>query len=206
MHDVGPFPPILPLSWTETEDLRAKNMSSAFKAIRLDLTSLNRSFRVPKLRYYNKIRLQTLEWCLDLGVTMVTVYAFSIENFKRSQSEVDALMELAKSGFTELMQQTFATFSDWSLSNSYRGLIHEHGVCVRFLGDLTLLPPDVQECIAQCMNLSRNNKKLALFGTSLANSLAQGCFECLFLVHFKGRNCASWQGHCPWRRVWNVIS
>ncbi len=32
--------------------------------------------------------MQTLEWCLDLGVTEVTVYAFSIENFKRSKEEL----------------------------------------------------------------------------------------------------------------------
>lgn len=48
---------------------------------------------------------QTLEWCLDLGVTEVTVYAFSIENFKRSQGEVDYLMELAKQKVTGLLDR-----------------------------------------------------------------------------------------------------
>jgi len=32
----------------------------------------------------------------------VTVYAFSIDNFKRTQEEVDALMGLAKSKLSEL--------------------------------------------------------------------------------------------------------
>lgn len=45
---------------------------------------------------------QTLEICLKLGVKCVTVYAFSIENFKRSQEEVDALMYLAKTKLKEL--------------------------------------------------------------------------------------------------------
>ena len=40
--------------------------------------------------------LQVLEWYFDLGIPEVTVYAFSIENFKRSQEEVDGLMELAE--------------------------------------------------------------------------------------------------------------
>lgn len=44
---------------------------------------------------FEKLR-ETLDWCLDLGVEVVTVYAFSIENFKRSQEEVNTLMELAK--------------------------------------------------------------------------------------------------------------
>ena len=33
------------------------------------------------------------------------MYAFSIENFKRSKDEVDCLMELAREKFTKLMQE-----------------------------------------------------------------------------------------------------
>ncbi|ETE73978.1 Dehydrodolichyl diphosphate synthase [Ophiophagus hannah] len=58
---------------------------------------------------------QTLQWCLSLGIREVTVYAFSIENFKRSQEEN----------------------------------LEKHGVCIRILGDLTLLPQDIQELIAK---------------------------------------------------------
>lgn len=46
---------------------------------------------------------------MDLGVTEVTVYAFSIENFKRSKEEVDALMKLAKQKFECLMEERYAT-------------------------------------------------------------------------------------------------
>ena len=42
---------------------------------------------------------------MDLGVTEVTVYAFSIENFKRSQDEVDYLMELAKQKVIGLLER-----------------------------------------------------------------------------------------------------
>ena len=41
---------------------------------------------------------QVLELCYRLDIKCVTVYAFSIENFKRSQREVDDLMKLAKDG------------------------------------------------------------------------------------------------------------
>jgi len=51
---------------------------------------------------------QALEWCLDLGISKVTVYAFSIENFKRSKEEVDGLMELAQEKFTRLLQERLA--------------------------------------------------------------------------------------------------
>ncbi|NP_001040452.1 dehydrodolichyl diphosphate synthase [Bombyx mori] len=48
---------------------------------------------------------ETLKWCLDLGIPEVTVYAFSIENFKRSKEEVDALMELAREKFQNLLDE-----------------------------------------------------------------------------------------------------
>jgi ditrans,polycis-polyprenyl diphosphate synthase len=51
-------------------------------------------------------RFQTLEWCLDLDIRMVTVYAFSIENFKRSKDEVDSLMHLAEDSFKQLLSKT----------------------------------------------------------------------------------------------------
>merc|ERR1711944_106590 len=48
---------------------------------------------------------QTLQWCHDLGITEVTVYAFSIENFKRPQAEVDALLKLAQEKFERLIEE-----------------------------------------------------------------------------------------------------
>ena len=48
---------------------------------------------------------ETLEWCLDLGIMELTVYAFSIENFKRSKEEVDGLMELAKQKIAKLLEE-----------------------------------------------------------------------------------------------------
>lgn len=47
----------------------------------------------------------TLQWCLDLGIPEVTVYAFSIENFKRSEEEVEALMELSRQKFQRLLSE-----------------------------------------------------------------------------------------------------
>jgi ditrans,polycis-polyprenyl diphosphate synthase len=49
--------------------------------------------------------VKALEWCLELGVEVVTVYAFSIENFKRSPDEVSTLMRLAAEKFEELLNQ-----------------------------------------------------------------------------------------------------
>lgn len=49
---------------------------------------------------------ETLEWCRKLGIIEVTVYAFSIENFKRPKDEVDILMNLAREKFEKLLSET----------------------------------------------------------------------------------------------------
>lgn len=57
------------------------------------------------IRYLSLFVPQTLRWCLNLGILEVTVYAFSIENFKRSKSEVDGLLDLARQKFTCLLEE-----------------------------------------------------------------------------------------------------
>ncbi|XP_071801029.1 dehydrodolichyl diphosphate synthase complex subunit DHDDS-like [Asterias amurensis] len=91
---------------------------------------------------------ETLQWCLDFDIKEVTVYAFSTENFKRSKEEVDGLMELARQKFVKLLQE--------------KEQIMKHGVCVRVLGELHLLPRDVQEVVAEAMYMSRNNTNAIL--------------------------------------------
>ena len=38
----------------------------------------------------------------------------------------------------------------------------EHGVCIRVIGNLSLLPEDVQKLIAEAMLITRDNSKAAL--------------------------------------------
>ncbi|XP_074074116.1 dehydrodolichyl diphosphate synthase complex subunit DHDDS isoform X1 [Macrotis lagotis] len=96
---------------------------------------------------FNKLA-ETLRWCLNLGIREVTVYAFSIENFKRSKNEVDGLMELARQKFSRLMEE--------------QEKLEKHGVCIRVLGDLHLLPLDLQELIAKAVQATRNYNKCFL--------------------------------------------
>ena len=57
-------------------------------------------------RGFDKL-MEVLQWCLDIGVKEVTLYAFSIENFKRSQEEVTALMSLAITKIVEALDDEF---------------------------------------------------------------------------------------------------
>ncbi|CAG8699504.1 932_t:CDS:2 [Dentiscutata erythropus] len=91
---------------------------------------------------YDKLQ-EVLDICLHLGVKVVTIYAFSIENFKRPKEEVDTLMELAKNKFVELCEKS--------------QLVNKYDVCVRILGNIALLPVDVQEAAKKAVDATKHN-------------------------------------------------
>ena len=74
---------------------------------------------------------------------VVTVYAFSIENFKRSKYEVDALMEMAKVKLSQLAQ--------------HGELLDRYGASIRILGQRDLVKPDVLEAIEKAVELTKRN-------------------------------------------------
>uniref|UniRef100_A0A1A9WHP7 Alkyl transferase n=1 Tax=Glossina brevipalpis TaxID=37001 RepID=A0A1A9WHP7_9MUSC len=106
---------------------------------------------IPKIdghtRGFEKLA-ECLRWCLDMGVKEVTTFAFSIENFKRSKDEVDDLLCLAREKFTKLLQE--------------RAKLHDYGVRVRIIGNLSLLPEDLQFLMAEVMMETQKNNKLFL--------------------------------------------
>ncbi|GAC96854.1 hypothetical protein PHSY_004438 [Pseudozyma hubeiensis SY62] len=90
-----------------------------------------------------------LEVCLNLdGLDTVTVYAFAIDNFRRSESEVSALMEIAKTRLIELA--------------GHGELIARYSVRVRIAGRKELLPPDVREAVERVENMTKDNTKATL--------------------------------------------
>ena len=87
-----------------------------------------------------------LEWCIDLGIDIVTVYAFSTENFKRSEDEVKDLMKL---------------FVDSFLSISTNKKIHKNEVRLQAVGKLDLFPEDVRDAIKDAeQSTEKYNKRL----------------------------------------------
>jgi ditrans,polycis-polyprenyl diphosphate synthase len=93
--------------------------------------------------------LRVLQFCLALQeVKVVTVYAFSIDNFKRPAKEVDTLMQLAQDKFTEFLK--------------HEALVMQHDVRVRVLGDLSLLPDGVKRAAAHVMHATAGHTRLTL--------------------------------------------
>ncbi|XP_015116798.1 dehydrodolichyl diphosphate synthase complex subunit DHDDS [Diachasma alloeum] len=96
---------------------------------------------------FNKLA-ETLQWCLDLGIKEVTVYAFSIENFKRSQEEVDALIDLAREKFQRLLDES--------------DKLMENGVRISIIGNVSLIPGDLRQLMAKAMLITKDNDKAFL--------------------------------------------
>ncbi len=71
---------------------------------------------------------EVLHWCLDLDIHVLTVYAFSTENFNREASEVDYLMDLLEKSLYE-----FADDEE----------VHNRKVAVHVIGDREMLPDNV---------------------------------------------------------------
>lgn len=59
-----------------------------------------------------------LEVCLRLNIKCVSAYAFSIENFKRPEEEVSALMKLAEEKLAELVENGYVTLTSSSTMRS----------------------------------------------------------------------------------------
>ena len=101
--------------------------------------------RVAGHRRGAQILKQILRCCRDWGISVLTAYAFSTENWNRPHQEVDFLMSL----FESLLRQELKE-------------MHEEGVCLRFLGDLTPLPASLQREIKRGMVETKNNQGICL--------------------------------------------
>ncbi|KAI8075918.1 di-trans,poly-cis-decaprenylcistransferase [Gilbertella persicaria] len=88
---------------------------------------------------------KVLDLCMQLGIEAVTVYAFSLENFKRSKDEVDYLMQLFCDAFEGFCEKN--------------ALIDKYEISVRFLGNIDLLPQHVQDLTKKVTEQTKKNKK-----------------------------------------------
>lgn len=82
------------------------------------------------------------DWCLDRGIKTLSVFAFSTENWKRSEEEVGWLMDLLE----EALTKELASF-------------HEKGVCLKIVGRREGLRPSVVRAIENAETLTKDNTK-----------------------------------------------
>ena len=71
-----------------------------------------------------------LDWCLEIGVKSITLYAFSTENFRRSKREVEEIMRIAEEKLRKLLTDK---------------RIYENRVKVKVIGRRSLLPESLRK-------------------------------------------------------------
>ena len=91
----------------------------------------------------DKVIEPIIEHCGDLGISYLTLWAFSTENWKRDPVELSGIMALFKRGIIEKLG----------------GLIQK-GARLRFIGDLSKFSGDLQEGMNQAVEESKNNTKI----------------------------------------------
>ncbi|MDH4347762.1 MAG: polyprenyl diphosphate synthase, partial [Gemmatimonadota bacterium] len=88
---------------------------------------------------------EVVEGALAAGVEVLTLFAFSQENWQRPAEEIGALMDLLEEYITRETQD-----------------LRAQGVAVRFLGDLDRLGPSARAAVDRLMEHTAAGSKLAL--------------------------------------------
>lgn len=88
---------------------------------------------------------ETTEACTELGVEYLTLYAFSTENWKRPEAEVNALMTL----LVETIKNEIKT-------------LNENGVRLRAIGDISRLPEKSRKTLLQAIKDTAHNARMTL--------------------------------------------
>ncbi|MBO5809538.1 MAG: isoprenyl transferase [Bacteroidales bacterium] len=85
------------------------------------------------------------EACAELGVKYLTLYAFSTENWNRSQFEVDALMRLLSKTMSEELKT-----------------LNNNNIRLNAIGDLERLPKSNYEALMKTIDETKNNDRMTL--------------------------------------------
>jgi undecaprenyl diphosphate synthase len=88
---------------------------------------------------------RTIEACREFGVSILTMYAFSTENWRRPADEVDALMDL-------LHESILAEAEE----------LHRNGIRLRVSGDLDSMTPQIRNELDRAVALTASNQAMVL--------------------------------------------
>ncbi len=83
--------------------------------------------------------------CLEAKIPMLSLFAFSSENWSRPETEVEFLMQL----FVQALEQEIAE-------------LHQHGIRLRFIGNTAVLSPILYQQMQAAEALTANNQRLLL--------------------------------------------
>ena len=86
---------------------------------------------------------EIVKYAQELGIEIITIYAFSTENWKRAEEETSYLMKL------------FETYARNKIKEA-----NNLGIQIKILGDFLGLPDSLQETLTKLVTLTRSNEKM----------------------------------------------
>jgi len=82
------------------------------------------------------------EWCKELNIREITLYAFSIENFNRPKMEFDYLMDIFRKEFKRLLTDP---------------KVYENKIKVNVIGRTQMFPEDLQEILKEVQEKTKHH-------------------------------------------------
>ncbi len=102
---------------------------------------------LPVLAGHQKVADEVLEPLVEhaakRGVRFITFWAFSTENWQRETSEVEGIMRIFRHVIAKRWQR-----------------LHEKGVRVRVIGDITKFAPDIRDSLKKVIEQTKDNTKI----------------------------------------------
>jgi len=88
---------------------------------------------------------RVIEACIEFGITYLTLYAFSTENWGRPEEEVQGLMQIVEDVIDRELQE-----------------LHDQGVQLRHIGRLDRINPILRDKVIHAVEYTKENKRLVL--------------------------------------------
>ena len=86
---------------------------------------------------------EIVKYAQEIGIKIITIYAFSTENWKRSEKEVSYLMKLFETHANDKMEEA-----------------NDLGMQIRIIGDFQELPASLHKALSKLITLTQNNEKM----------------------------------------------
>lgn len=86
-----------------------------------------------------------IEHAAKLGISYVTLWAFSTDNWQRDQKEVAGIMNIFRSAIKKFGEK-----------------MHKKGICIKIIGDLSRFDDDLQKSVIDLIELTKNNTRITV--------------------------------------------
>lgn len=83
--------------------------------------------------------------CIELGISYLTLWAFSTENWERDQREIEGMMQLFRRAFEKKVED-----------------LHKKGVKLQIIGDIDRFPDDIAKNAKRWVEISKDNTKITV--------------------------------------------